>query len=334
MSSCRYVVSLVVLTGLAFVAGACDNGHMLPHSGMRPYEIFLVASDAESGRVADSVLSLPVSGLSQYEPMFDVSLSVGSDISETMSLARAIVIVETDPNKYRDINIKYERDVWARPQIIVRIGAPTVMRLKETTSAWGHQTVMLLNRFEINDAILSLKDDTCAAASKSATVVTGWTLKVPRDMDYIKRGKDFIWFSNNGNDISKNICLYTYPAKSVDGIELLRKRDSIMSQNIPGEHNGMYIQTVGNVAETKMRKYGNHDILICRALWEMKGDAMGGPFVCHAMLDSTAGRVVVAEAFVYAPSTAKRNVLRHLEAMLYTLSRASHKAYKSNNNNI
>ncbi|MGN1376388.1 MAG: DUF4837 family protein [Prevotella sp.] len=328
------MVYIVVLSGLVTIVGACGNGPMLPHSGMRPYEVLLVAADAECGDLADSVLSLPVPGLSQYEPQFDVSLSVGSDINETMSLARSIVIIETDSSKYGDISVKYERDAWAHPQIIVRIGAPTIMRLREKAPVWGRQIATLITRFEINEAIASLREDTCAVASKSAATIIGWTLKVPGNMNYIKRGKDFIWFSDNGNDVSKNICLYTYPGTKIDGGELLRKRDSIMSHNLPGERSGMYMCTVREGTDMLMQRYGRNDIMVCRALWEMKGDAMGGPFVCHAMLDGSAGKVVVAEAFVYAPSSAKRNVLRHLEAMLYTLSRVPHKDYKSNKNNI
>ena len=39
----------------------------------------------------------------------------------------------------------------------------------------------------------------------------------------------------------------------------------------------------------------------------MEGDMMGGPFVSHAHLDEKNQRVVVAETFVYAPGTKKRN---------------------------
>ena len=47
---------------------------------------------------------------------------------------------------------------------------------------------------------------------------------------------------------------------------------------------------------------------------------MGGPFVAHAIADSIHKRIVVAEAFVYAPEQLKRNIMRQLEAALYTFS--------------
>jgi hypothetical protein len=52
----------------------------------------------------------------------------------------------------------------------------------------------------------------------------------------------------------------------------------------------------------------------------MENDMMGGPFVSHARVDRPNGRVVVVEAFVYAPEKKKRDLMRQLEASLYTLN--------------
>jgi hypothetical protein len=49
----------------------------------------------------------------------------------------------------------------------------------------------------------------------------------------------------------------------------------------------------------------------------MKGDAMGGPFVSRSHIDSTNHRIVVKEAFVYAPERKKRNLIRQIEAAIY-----------------
>jgi hypothetical protein len=56
-----------------------------------------------------------------------------------------------------------------------------------------------------------------------------------------------------------------------------------------------------------------------RGLWRMKGDFMGGPFVSHSRVDTINNRVITAEIFVYSPDKMKRNLVRTLEASLYTL---------------
>ena len=56
-----------------------------------------------------------------------------------------------------------------------------------------------------------------------------------------------------------------------------------------------------------------------RGLWRLKNDFMGGPYVSLAVLDVVNQRVIVAFGYVYAPNKDKRNYLRQVEAMLYSL---------------
>ena len=56
---------------------------------------------------------------------------------------------------------------------------------------------------------------------------------------------------------------------------------------------------------------------------------MGGPFVSHSRVDEVNGRVVVAAAFIYAPESLKRDLMRRMEAALYTLQLPSEKEVNS-----
>lgn len=81
----------------------------------------------------------------------------------------------------------------------------------------------------------------------------------------------------------------------------------------------MYMATDKNFVEVK-------DIVVkgdygfeARGLWQMENDMMGGPFVAHARVDRANGRIIVVEGFIYSPEKLKRNVMRQMEASLYTL---------------
>jgi hypothetical protein len=52
---------------------------------------------------------------------------------------------------------------------------------------------------------------------------------------------------------------------------------------------------------------------------------MGGPFINLSVLDASRRRVVTVEGNVYAPKNDKRNYLRQLEAMIYSLEFPSQK---------
>ena len=94
-------------------------------------------------------------------------------------------------------------------------------------------------------------------------------------------------------------------------------RDSVMKSNIKGETNAMYMQTAALPVNVNMLHERNKNLIIFRGLWEVKGDAMGGPFVRHVIEHK--GNTLVVEAFGFAPGKKKRNYLRQLEAALYTL---------------
>ena len=60
-------------------------------------------------------------------------------------------------------------------------------------------------------------------------------------------------------------------------------------------------------------------VQVVRGLWEMENDIMGGPFVSHSVVDEINNRVIVVEAFLYAPNRKKGSMMRKLEASLFTL---------------
>jgi len=46
---------------------------------------------------------------------------------------------------------------------------------------------------------------------------------------------------------------------------------------------------------------------------------MGGPFVQHAFVTPSGDELIVAEAFVYNPNEAKRDVMQQVEAALFSV---------------
>jgi hypothetical protein len=56
-----------------------------------------------------------------------------------------------------------------------------------------------------------------------------------------------------------------------------------------------------------------------RGLWRVEGDFMGGPFVSISQIDEQRNRIVTVEGYVYAPKYNKREYIRQLEAILYTI---------------
>ena len=147
--------------------------------------------------------------------------------------------------------------------------------------------------------------------------VLGCQLELPSGMTHYRMGQNFIWVSDDDVPTMRNICLYSYPGTSLLAEETVRKRDSVMQLNIRGEVENMYMHTESKVpVKQKLISWQGRQLLRTEGLWEMEGDAMGGPFVSHSRVDTLRGRIVVAEAFVYAPRRDKEETMKRLEAVL------------------
>lgn len=298
---------------------SCKDGveSMLPKSGGRPYEVLVVATDKTCKSVMDSLLTQDTPGLPQSEPMFDVSMTDSARFNQTAKMARNIVIVTVDPLRFTSTRIRYEKNVWAKPQMVVYVNTPSVKALEHGIKKNGSMLTDLLIRAEMNTALSLLGKGGNPKAEKHINEMFGVNMKIPSDMKSEKRGHDFLWLSDNAASGMRNICVYAYKGNNLDASRGLAARDSVMKKNIPGEGPEMYMQTATESVTAELKKEKGRMIMVCRGIWEMHADAMGGPFVSVSTVDSAQNRIIVTEAFVYAPEMKKRNLIRQTEAILY-----------------
>lgn len=317
MRTAAFVIASLTVLSLA----GCENGISLkPKSGGRPYEVIVTGDNAEATALTGSIIGAETEeNLPQNEPKFDISTTDGG-MTQAVRYARNIVVAVTDSGEYTATRVRYERDAFAKPQMTIYVGAPSVARLRADSAKIGRTISRLIEQFETSAAISELRKTGNAKAGKEISRMFGKSILIPGNMKIMKRGNDFIRLSDNSATAMGNICIYTYGDTDISPACIIRKRDSITKLNIPGETDGMYMQTARKrTPQAARRTTGGKETTVIKGLWEMNGDAMGGPFVAYAMADSAAGRTVVAEAFVYAPGKKKRNLIKRLEAALHTL---------------
>ena len=303
MAQTGRIRSLLLAASVITMLAGCKENRLLPTSGGTPYDVLVV--DDREGYVAEC-LQADAPGLPQREPSFNVMNVDKKHLNNILLLSRSIVTLDIDPQRHRRPTVKYSKNVYAEPQMTVTINAPSIAALRRSDCM---QTVArLLTRHEMNAAIARLQHKHNPKAEEEIRKMFGCTMKIPADMKANIIGKDFIWFSDNSATGMKSICIYAS-----------ENRDSVMKANIKGETDSMYMATTPHSTITTHAKEHGIMMTVRRGLWEMRGDAMGGPYVSHAMKSPKSGCIVVAEAFVYAPETRKRNHIRQAEAALYTL---------------
>lgn len=307
---------------------ACDGRKanlLTPVSSGRSYELLVVADAAvwnrPAGRALQRVLEADVPGLPQSEPSFRLMHASPRHFDATLRLVRNIIVVEVDSSRYARAAFSYARDVYAVPQTVLTVQAPDEQALQALLEERGDALVRFFTQVEMERRMHELEERHSVRVSDETEARFGCTVWVPDDLKAFKTGQDFFWAGTNAATDDRNFVMYSFPYTDAAVFTqggFVHKRDSVMKVNIPGARPGMYMSTDSLMTDVCAREWEGRFALEVRGLWRVKGDFMGGPFVALARVDERRRRVVVAEVFVYAPDRPKRNLVRSMEASLYT----------------
>lgn len=333
MKKCFYLVLLLVV----FLASGCNSKKensagkiakslLMPPASGRPYELLVVINqdmwERPAGRALYNVLDKDVPGLPQSERSFRIMYTDPANFDSTLKLVRNIIIVLVDEARYTQPKMSFAKDVYSAPQAILTIQAPTEASLGGFITENTNKIIDFFTTQEMNRQMQLLETDHSAFVSSKVKEMFGCDVWVPGELSSYKVGEDFCWFGTNTATRDRNFVIYSYPYTAYDTFTkeyFTHKRDSVMRVNIPGAREGMYMQTDTLMTNVKGLTIQGQYALEGRGLWRVKGDMMGGPFVSHARVDTVNNRVVVAEVFVYSPDKPKRDLIRQMEASLYTL---------------
>lgn len=299
---------------------------MMPNATGLPYEMLVVMDDAQwerpLGRAVFNVLDTDVPGLPQSERSFRITRVNPSGMNSNMfRIMRNIIKVDIQ-NIYTQPKLKFSRDVYSYPQMVMTLQAPDENSLTQFVEDNAQSIIDFFTKAEMNREINNLREEHNLDVSRLAGEILGVDVWVPWEVNKYKKGKDFLWASTYTEKKDMSIVLYSYPYTDKNTFTLeyfLAKRDSVMKANIPGGPEGSYMTTNHDYVYVEDATVQGKYAQVARGLWRMQGDRMGGPFVSHSRVDEVNGRVVVAEAFIYAPESMKRDLMRRMEAALYTL---------------
>jgi len=289
-----------------------------------PYELLVVANKewlkTQTGKALMDVVESSIEGLPQNEPNFKCIKIDPVRFNSTFKVYANILWVEIG-SKYQTAEMRIARDLYCRPQLIVSLYAPDDAALALLLQERREQILGLFNEQEFSRERQRLSKKHSGVVSQQAEKQFGVKINAPADIRQVKAGKDFFWASTGNQDFKLNICLYTLPLQNLSFETFAAVRDSVMRVNIPGGHEGQWMETDARTLSYNQRTDPESGALqmVVRGLWDMKGDAMGGPFVSYIQLDTLNERLLVSEGFVFAPNKKKRALIRELEAALQSV---------------
>lgn len=328
----RLLSILVLSSWLISCTSGDEKVRIVPSKGL-PSELLLVVDDKVwQSDIADTLKAITqgsVPGLMQDEPFFKTVRISSRHYTQTYTTFHSKLFVHLQPELKCAI-VGVSRDVVAKPQIEVTVAAPNMDSLHKFLSEKAMYIRGLIDDAQIEMRAADLRKHYNRDMSQKFASVLGYGLKVPAQIRASKTGKDFVWVGTNLNEKDLNIALYTLPWDGKDYADeeiFVACRDSVMRENIPGSRPDQWMQTTkidgSPVLFSGIRDIDGQKVFEVRGLWEMRNGALGGPFVSLTRVDSVNNKIVVAEGFVYSPSTNKRDLLRTVEASLRTLHKTN-----------
>ena len=323
-SFARRVTKLPLISLLLYILlSGCNRGkeNQLPKSTGMPYEVVL---EGDTDSIVTKMLTEDVAGLPQPEPLCRLIQVKKGKTRGNYLLVRTRIVVNIGE---RDFSVTLHHDENAAPQNIIRITAQSAQQLRERLN--GEKLRHIVDEVELKhlaDIISGNPSKQNREMQDEIKKMFGIDMKIPAAMNASKKAKDFIWISNNASSGMQNLLVFKVKSEErragkVKSEERRMKNsnafhvndkaliDSILRTNMPGETDSMYM-VIPHLSE--------------RGLWEMKGDAMGGPYVMHRIHRQTSqaakqGYNLYIIAFVYAPEMKKKILIKQLEAAISTI---------------
>ena len=318
-----YMAAALGLSALAACGGTVDRPTTATGA---PYEIVVsVAQPQWDGAVGDTlraVLLEEVPMLNQAEPQFDVLRIVPAGMDKFIRRHRNILLVRVG-GQYPSEQISVAYDVYSRPQVVVTMSAPDDASMAAFISDNRRELAELFLVTERERALSSARAYKEKALEQQVMRMFGMKIDIPRG--YRLRNvadDDFIWMSNEYPQASQGLVIYSYPYTGRQDFEpghLIAARARFVSL-IPGPSEGSYMVTSPYIdPQISYMRIDGRFWAELRGFWDVENDFMGGPMVSYSTLDTRTNRVVTLDLYVYSPKQHKRNLLRGLESIIYSV---------------
>lgn len=319
----------LVFTSLAVSAlflTACYGGDEIKQNVTGKAGEVIVVMDKEyweagPGQSLRSILAIDFPYLPQSEPLFTL-FSIGEGaFSSIFQPHRNLILCNISPD-LAEAKMVIQRDIWAAPQLVVTFSGPNDQAVQACIEENSDILRNALEQAERDRVIKGAKKFEEVGLRRAVSSFIGGSPYFPVGYKIKKQTSDFIWIAYETTYTNQGIFIYTYPYAKPEDLTLPRivaERNLMLEKEVPGPLDNTYM-TTNTMIEPSMRwvTYENRQFAEIRGLWDVKNDFMGGPFVSHVFYDESTQRVIVLEAFVYAPKYQKRNYLRQVESIIYS----------------
>jgi len=328
------IKNLLLIFLLSFIALSClknpgesgaGKNSSLPNVTGPAGEVLIVMDNnlwkSQGGNKLREAMEQEYPALPQPEPLFDViHIPVGA-FDDLFKMHRSILILDVS-SVHKSAEIFYSENIWAKPQIVIRLLAPDPESLDKLIMENTDRLVSNLQQYDrkrLAEVYRYGKDLSIKGVLSKFRI----NLAIPRGYNIDLEAEDFSSLSIESSETSQVIFIYRYPyfdKKDLTTKRLIEKRNEFLKLYTQGTRAGSYMTTaeIYPPISFDLKKNGR-EVVEIRGLWELNKGYMGGPFISHSTLDTLTNEIVTVEAYVYNPNNKKRNLMRQMEAIVYSM---------------
>ena len=325
------ILALALISSVIIFTSCDDNIKRggLPRSIGNTSEVLVVLQNDEqwNSMIGDTIkhyLGEKQYGLMQPEPIFNLSNITINNLSDMFKKHRNLLIISIDKSA-TEVRVETSENKWASPQKIVKIITPSSRILAAEFHKYSEEIIKGYNKAD-RERILSV------FRPSSRNKVTTEVLKqhniditIPQGFYIAKTEPGFMWIRKEVADHSLGIVIISEPYMdeaqfSPQSITARTNRD--LAQYVPGPSEGSFMSVNEEYVPSKMTKVDDFPFdytIEMRGVWNVKNNFMGGPYISYTFTNPDNSEIITLLGYVYYPNKEKRDLLRQLESILYSV---------------
>jgi hypothetical protein len=311
---------------------SCDDNIKrsgLPRSIGNTSEVLVVLQNEQQwdniiGQSIKRNLAQDQHGLSQVEPIFDLAHITANNFSDMFKKHRNILIVNID-KKASSIKVEKFLNKWSDPQRIIRVTSPTSTIF---ANEFENYTVGIIDDYSEAERSRILSVFRPSSKNKVLKKIRDkfkMDITIPQGFYVAKTKPDFMWIRKEVTDFSQGIIIISEPYVNQEQFSknsIIARTNRDLKLYIPGESKGTYMTINEDYIPTTSKQiedFSSEYTIELRGVWNVENDFMGGPFVSYTFADPNNNQIITIYGYVYHPNKKKRNLLRQIEAIIYSV---------------
>ena len=295
---------------------------ILPPSSGTHSELLLVMPDelwiGPAGEAFRELYLADQEGLPQSEAYFDASRVEPKEVNRILQKTKSIMWVEKSDTSF----VKMQKDLWARPQRIVRMTAQSEKELVEEIKGSAKQVINAFKEHDMSVIQSRLRKSAYAYTHENLKKIGIKKMLLHKGFDPTLDKENLKIFATKTVKTIQYIMVSERPMTEgmVSMDDIIAHRDSIGKKYFEGTHEDSYMETELLIPPfTETTEISGMFALETRGLWRMENDFMGGPFLSYTIYDEKNNRILTVESVLYGPTAKKRNVVLEMEAMMRSI---------------